>query len=94
MSERNHVVREANMDPEAMEEKTDDQARHFHFLLMQTFKHVDRLIHERTAKLNLDPGQPKILQCLYEGHGKTPKQIGQWCVLDKSTITTLLKLME
>lgn len=69
-------------------------SRHFHYVLMQTFKRVDRLIHERTSKLGLDPGQPKILQCLYEGRGKTPKEIGQWCVLDKSTITILLKLME
>lgn len=75
-------------------EQASLESRHFHYGLMQIFKRVDRLMHERTSQLGLDPGQPKVLQCLYEGRGKTPKEIGRWCVLDKSTVTTLLKLME
>ncbi len=66
----------------------------FHYLIMQTSRQVGRLHQSRTAKIDLCPGQPKILQCLYEKRANTPKGIGQWCVLDKSSTTTLLKLME
>ena len=65
-----------------------------HYLVMQSSRQVGRVHMSRTAKINLDPGQPKILQCLYEKRGNTPKEIAAWCVLDKSSTTTLLKLME
>ena len=65
-----------------------------HYLVMQSSRQVGRVHMSRTAKINLDPGQPKILQCLYEKRGNTPKEIAAWCVLDKSSTTTVLKLME
>ena len=40
------------------------------------------------------PGQPKILEFLYENDGCTQKEIGRGCLLDKSTVTSLLSRME
>lgn len=65
-----------------------------HFLLLKCFHCSQRMIVQQTALLGLCPGQPKILECLYEKDGQTPKDIGKKCVLDKSTMTSLLKKME
>lgn len=65
-----------------------------HFLLLKCFHCSQKMIVQQTAKLDLCPGQPKILECLYEMDGQTPKDIGKKCVLDKSTMTSLLKKME
>ena len=66
----------------------------FHYVLMRCFNKSNKLIVQRTAQLGLYPGQPKILECLLEEDGQTPKNIGRRCVLDKSTITSLLNKME
>ncbi len=65
-----------------------------HFLLLKCFHYSQKLIVQQTSQLGLYPGQPKILECLYEQDGQTPKSIGKKCVLDKSTMTSLLKKME
>ncbi len=65
-----------------------------HYVLMRCFNNSNKLIVQRTAQLGLYPGQPKILECLLEEDGQTPKNIGMRCVLDKSTITILLNKME
>lgn len=65
-----------------------------HFLLLQAFHYSNKMMTQQTLALELYPGQPKILECLIEEDGLTPKEIGQKCVLDKSTMTTLLKKME
>lgn len=65
-----------------------------HFLLLRCFYHSNRLIAQKTMELGLFPGQPKILECLIEQEGQTPKEIGKHCALDKSTVTSLLNKME
>lgn len=65
-----------------------------HFLLLRCFHYSSRLIAQRTQELGLLSGQPKIMECLLEKDGRTPKELGQMCALDKSTITSLLSKME
>lgn len=67
-----------------------------HFLLIRCFYANNRLLAQKTAAAQLDllPGQPKILECLWEQDGETPKSIGCRCSLDKSTVTGLLNKME
>ena len=68
--------------------------RQLHFLLLRCYYNTSRLIAQRTQSLGLLSGQPKILECLLEQNGRTPKEIGRCCALDKSTITSLLSKME
>ncbi|MGI6010316.1 MAG: MarR family winged helix-turn-helix transcriptional regulator [Ruminococcus sp.] len=65
-----------------------------HFLLMKCFYHNNRMIIQKIQGTGLYPGQPKILECLTEKDGISPKEIGTICALDKSTITGLLNKME
>lgn len=65
-----------------------------HFLLLKCFHYSNKMIVQKTSELGLYPGQPKILECLLEKDGQTPKEIGMTCVLDKSTMTSLLQKME
>lgn len=65
-----------------------------HFLLLCCYHNSARLIAQRTQALGLLSGQPKILECLRESDGRTPKEMGRKCGLDKSTITSLLGKME
>lgn len=65
-----------------------------HFLLLKCFHYSNKMIVQKTSELGLYPGQPKILECLLEKDGQTPKEIGKTCVLDKSTMTILLQKME
>ena len=65
-----------------------------HFLLLRCFHNSNKQIVRQTASLNLLSGQPKILECLWEQNGQSPKEIGLRCILDKSTITSLLNKME
>ncbi|WP_201330007.1 MarR family winged helix-turn-helix transcriptional regulator [Lactobacillus nasalidis] len=48
----------------------------------------------KTRALDLFPGQPKVLQVLLEHDGEKARDIGRQCVMDKSTMTGLLKKME
>lgn len=66
----------------------------FHFLLMQTFNMTHRIMQQAAAAFGLDPGQPKILRCLYPDQAYPPKQIAVCCRLDKSTGTLLIQRME
>lgn len=66
----------------------------FHFQLLKCFNQQRKLITRKTAKLDVLPGQSKILLCLYEQGALSAKEIGDYCVIDKSTTTTLLKKME
>ena len=40
------------------------------------------------------PGQPKILEYLWFHDGASQKDISRECIIDKSTVTSLLKRME
>ena len=65
-----------------------------HFLFMRCYHITARLISQKTQKLGLLSGQPKILECLLDCVCCTPKELGRRCALDKSTITSLLAKME
>ncbi|WP_302486791.1 MarR family winged helix-turn-helix transcriptional regulator [uncultured Megamonas sp.] len=65
-----------------------------HFLLLKSFHHSNKNIIQKVSVLNLLPGQPKILEYLLENNGSIAKDISNGCVLDKSTITSLLLRME
>lgn len=65
-----------------------------HFMLMKCFHHSNKAIVKRNTALSLVPGQGKILECLIEEDGLSPKELGIRCVIDKSTITSLLGKME
>ena len=65
-----------------------------HFLLLQAFQYNSKAITKEILSLGLFPGQPKILEYLLEHNGAVAKEIGTGCVLDKSTITSLLLRME
>lgn len=65
-----------------------------HYLMLRCFHHSNRYIVSKTAELGLLPGQPKILECLHDQDGLSPVEISRRCVLDKSTVTSLLYKME
>lgn len=65
-----------------------------HYLLLTGQYYSNRIMTQRTRLLDLMPGQPKILEFLYEHNGCTQKEIGKGCLLDKSTVTSLLSRME
>lgn len=66
----------------------------FHFQLLKCFNQQKKLITRKTSKLDVLPGQSKVLLCLYEQRALSAKEIGDYCIIDKSTTTTLLKKME
>ena len=65
-----------------------------HFLLLRCFHLSNRQIVQKISALGLLPGQPKILEALWETDGRTAKEIGELCAIDKSTMTSLLAKME
>lgn len=65
-----------------------------HFLLLRAYHHSHKYITKRTQELGLCPGQPKILEYLLEHDGCIAREICEGCVLDKSTMTSLLTRME
>ena len=64
-----------------------------HFQLLRSFHFSNRAIVAQTSRLQLMPGQPKILLYLLEHDGAMAKEITEGCVLDKSTVTSLLARM-
>lgn len=70
----------------------DDDA--LHILLLLGFHRSNREIVRRIKKEGLMPGQPKILEYLWFHNGASQKEIGRECIIDKSTVTSLLKRME
>ena len=65
-----------------------------HYLLLLAFNRSNKAIVHQTAKGDLLPGQPKILEFLWEHPDCTQKEISLGCVLDKSTVTSLVTRME
>lgn len=65
-----------------------------HILLLIGFHRSSREIARYIKKEGLMPGQPKILEYLWFHDGASQKDIGQKCIIDKSTVTSLLKRME
>ena len=68
--------------------------RDLHYLLLVGHQRANRRIVEQVYARGLQPGQPKILEFLREHQGCTQKEIGRGCVLDKSSVTGLLRRME
>ncbi len=69
--------------------------KELHYLLLRAFHHSNRLLQQQIAKeTGLYPGQPKILEYLQEHDGCIARDICDGCVLDKSTMTSLLARME
>ena len=65
-----------------------------HYMLLVAFNRSNKVITRQILEKGLMPGQPKILEFLLENDGCTQKEIGKGCVLDKSTVTSLLSRME
>lgn len=68
--------------------------KELHFLLLRAFHHSNRRVQQIAAEAGLCPGQPKILEYLLEHDGCIARDICSGCVLDKSTMTSLLARME
>ena len=65
-----------------------------HILLLIGFHRSNREISHYIKQEGRMPGQPKILEYLWFHDGASQKEIGQECIIDKSTVTSLLKRME
>ena len=65
-----------------------------HYLLLVAGNYSNKAIVKRMRSQNLMPGQPKILDFLLDHDKCTQKEISKGCVLDKSTVTSLLSSME
>lgn len=65
-----------------------------HLLLLEAFLRSNRELTKKLPQAGLLPGQPKILEFLLTHDGCSQKDISEGCILDKSTVTSLLKRME
>ena len=65
-----------------------------HLLLLEAFLRSNREFSKKLPEAQLLPGQPKILEFLLTHNGCTQREISEGCILDKSTVTSLLKRME
>lgn len=66
----------------------------FHFMILKCFQNSNHLIMKEVNKLGLFSGQPKILEYLLENNGAKSVEIASDCVLDKSTVASILLRME
>ncbi|WP_239462570.1 MarR family winged helix-turn-helix transcriptional regulator [Collinsella tanakaei] len=74
-----------------MECRTNDSIHH---LLLMAFSHSNRAMLGRTRAVGLMPGQPKVLEHLMVNDGCSQRDIAQACVMDKSTVASVLARME
>ncbi|GAA6492910.1 MarR family transcriptional regulator [Candidatus Bariatricus faecipullorum] len=65
-----------------------------HHFLRSGYLYSRRAITREVCSGELMPGQPKILEFLLIHDGCTQREISQGCLLDKSTVTSLLSRME
>lgn len=65
-----------------------------HHQLLVAFSHSNRAMHARTRRTGLKPGQPKVLEHLAFHEGCTQQEIARACVMDKSTVTSVVTRME
>ena len=61
-----------------------------HYLLLKCFRSSNKFIVQETSKLSLLPGQPKILECLREQDGLSPKEIGTLCGVSLDLVLRIL----
>lgn len=62
--------------------------------LLVAFSHSNRAMLSRARARGLMPGQPKVLEHLASHDGCTQRDIARACVMDKSTVTSVLARME
>ena len=65
-----------------------------HYLLMRAFHASNREVLAQVRESGLLPGQPKVLEHLAFHEGCTQQDIARACVMDKSTVTSVLGRME
>ncbi len=65
-----------------------------HHQLLVAFSHSNRAMQARTRTVGLKPGQPKVLEQLLRRDGCNQRAIAEGCVMDKSTVTSVLARME
>lgn len=80
--------------PDAFDTAGADQTDSVHHQLLVAFSHSNRAMMARTRADGLMPGQPKVLEHLLYHDGCNQRSIGQACVMDKSTVTSVLARME
>ncbi|MCD8158825.1 MAG: MarR family transcriptional regulator [Clostridiales bacterium] len=66
----------------------------FHQLTLEIQSLFQSAVINRAKKLNLMPGQPKILDYLEEHNGSSLSEISRGCFLSNPTVTGLIDRME
>ena len=69
-----------------------NQGLHYIIRLCQTL--CNKKILKKTSTLGLSPGQPKILEFLFDHNGCEQKEIAKDCEIEPATVTHLLARME
>lgn len=65
-----------------------------HHLWMKTYLRLNRNVLSQTAKLGLSPGQPKVLEFLYQNGENEQKAIAAHCEIEPATVGNILSRME
>ena len=65
----------------------------FHLMIFRVYQSHRNHLRPSIREIGLSSGQPKILLYLLEQDGAMAKEITEGCVLDKSTVTSLLARM-
>lgn len=74
--------------------RLDEAVFPIHHQLLRAFSHSNRAVHARTRLTGLKPGQPKVLEFVVAHEGCTQREIAEACVMDKSTVTSIVTRME
>lgn len=53
-----------------------------------------RRTRQEFQRLDLSPGQPKVLSYLFSNEGSPQKDLAEWCRVEPATMTVLLRSME
>lgn len=72
----------------------DEACEPIHHQLMRAFSYSNRAVIGRTRRIGLKPGQPKVLEYVVGHEGCTQREIAHACVMDQSTVTSVLSRME
>ena len=65
-----------------------------HYLLMKAHTRMHRSIMYEAAKLGLSPGQPKVLEYLFQYGESDQKTIASYCEIEPATVGSILTRME
>lgn len=81
-------------EPCASGASVDESAAPIHQQLLVAFSYSNRAMQARTRAEGLMPGQPKVLEHLHFHDGCSQRDIAEACVMDRSTVTSVLARME